>query len=280
MDEAKVDSFVDFEKEEGNHFDKSETESSPNSTNNLVEQDEEEIMDKSNANNNSLMDDSRREELRTPINQGNMPKADGQHERDRTMDSTMLATNAADKRAEYYGGKLKWFKETRPVQKSVATYNRFRGSGETSDQTLDRLSNAVYSTDVGITYYAWRLLFGLMDKTSDIYAYAQTKGLTKPSVIALGVVLLPAVLVIMSPVLIGLTIVLVPTFFFGFIFFAIPSFCMAPFVLFLIYIFGGMPKLYSMINHLFNKIFGGGDNQIEENNNEDENDIPGTSQSN
>ncbi|KAL7079567.1 hypothetical protein ACQ4LE_001509 [Meloidogyne hapla] len=177
----EVDSFADFEKEEGNHLDKSETESSLNSTNNLVEQDEEEIMDKSNANNNSLMEDL---------------------------------------------------------------------IGQIEEEIISMQQDDVQ------------------------------RGLTKPSVIALGVVLLPAVLVIMSPVLIGLTIVLVPTFFFGFIFFAIPSFCMAPFVLFLIYIFGGMPKLYSMINHLFNKIFGGGDNQIEENNNEDENDIPGTSQSN
>jgi hypothetical protein len=57
--------------------------------------------------------------FKNQILKGNVQHQDDerQQERDRTMDSTLMATNAADKRVEYYGGKLKWFRDTRPVQK-------------------------------------------------------------------------------------------------------------------------------------------------------------------
>jgi len=46
-----------------------------------------------------------------------MQKVDGQQGKDRTMDSNVMAANAADKHAEYVGGKIKRLGETRPGQK-------------------------------------------------------------------------------------------------------------------------------------------------------------------
>ncbi|KAF7635106.1 hypothetical protein Mgra_00005547 [Meloidogyne graminicola] len=177
---------------------------------------------------------------------------------DRSMDSNQLATNAADKRAEYYGGKLKWIGETRPFQKTISTYNRIRGSGETSDQTLEHLSNALYSADVGFTYLFWRFFFGLKDITLNTYAIAQRKGLTRPPIIALGIVLSPIVVAILSPLLIGLSIFMVPALFFAFFFLAIPSMFLVPPTVFFIYMFGGMPKLLSVVDRFFNFLFGHG----------------------
>jgi len=37
----------------------------------------------------------------------------------------------------------------------------------------------VYSADYGITYLAWRLIYGLKDMTSNAYSVAQRKGLKK-----------------------------------------------------------------------------------------------------
>nr|CAD2123770.1 unnamed protein product [Meloidogyne enterolobii] len=280
MEEAKVDSFVDSKEEEDiqQDFDKSETETKLNSSStNLVVEEEEDNMDKSNAKNNSLThQDNAQLGIQTP--KENMQKVDGQQGKDRTMDSNVMAANAADKHAEYVGGKLKRLGETGPVQKTVSALNRIRGSAETNDQTLGRISNAVYSADYGITYLAWRLIYGLKDMTSNAYTVAQRKGLTRPPVIALGIALLLPILTVMSPFLVGLAFVLIPTFFFGFLFFGIPSICGTVVFLLFVYLFGGMPKLYSMANNLLNKIFGNDfGNRIE---GEEGNDNPGTSQNN
>jgi hypothetical protein len=81
-------------------------------------------------------------------------------------------------------------------------------------------------------------------------------GLTKPPIVALGIVLLPAVLTLMSPVFIGLTIIIVPTLFFGFFFLAIPSMFLMPFAILFLYIFGGIPKLLSIMDRFLNIFFG------------------------
>ncbi|CAK5034039.1 unnamed protein product [Meloidogyne enterolobii] len=119
MEEAKVDSFVDSKEEEDiqQDFDKSETETKLNSSStNLVVEEEEYNMDKSNAKNNSLtQQDNAQLGIQTP--KENMQKVDGQQGKDRTKDSNVMAANAADKHAEYVGGKLKRLGETGPVQK-------------------------------------------------------------------------------------------------------------------------------------------------------------------
>ncbi|KAF7635107.1 hypothetical protein Mgra_00005548 [Meloidogyne graminicola] len=108
----------------------------------------------------------------------------------RSINSNLLTTNNSEKLAECYGGKLKW---------TISTY-----------------PNILYSDDLGFIYLFKNFFIGLKDLILDTYAIAQRIGLTRPPIIALGIVLSPILILLyllMMTAMIFLAIILYPFIF-------------------------------------------------------------------
>ena len=58
----------------------------------------------------------------------------------------------------------------------VSTFNRLKGSQESTEQTVNRWIQALHSVDFGISFLVWRLFFYAKDLSSNVYEKAGRKG--------------------------------------------------------------------------------------------------------